>query len=73
MTFYQDNDGDGYGDAGVTAQACSAPAGYVTNSADCNDNNANVNPGEAEVCNECGRVKVRIKNEEVVARCVNCS
>ncbi|MFX0150320.1 MAG: hypothetical protein ACFFAJ_06035, partial [Candidatus Hodarchaeota archaeon] len=25
------------------------------------------------VCNECGRVKVKIKNEEVVARCVNCS
>ena len=25
------------------------------------------------VCNTCGRVKVKIKNEEVVARCVNCS
>ncbi|UCE13569.1 MAG: DUF87 domain-containing protein [Candidatus Heimdallarchaeota archaeon] len=28
---------------------------------------------QAVVCNECGRVKVKIKNEEVVARCVNCS
>lgn len=28
---------------------------------------------ETLVCNECGRVKVKIKNEEVVARCVNCS
>lgn len=28
---------------------------------------------QALVCNECGRVKVKIKNEEVVARCVNCS
>ncbi len=26
-----------------------------------------------EVCDTCGRVKVKIKNEEVVARCVNCS
>ena len=25
------------------------------------------------VCGDCGRVKVKIKNEEVVARCVNCS
>jgi len=28
---------------------------------------------EANVCGECGRVKVKIKNEEVVARCTNCS
>ncbi|MHA1968911.1 MAG: hypothetical protein ACW964_14045, partial [Candidatus Hodarchaeales archaeon] len=25
------------------------------------------------VCSECGRVKVKIKNEDVVARCINCS
>lgn len=28
---------------------------------------------KAQVCSDCGRVKVKIKNEEVVARCVNCS
>ena len=28
---------------------------------------------ESIVCDSCGRVKVKIKNEEVVARCVNCS
>ena len=28
---------------------------------------------ESLVCEACGRVKVKIKNEEVVARCVNCS
>ena len=27
----------------------------------------------AEVCDTCGRVKVKIKNEEVIARCINCS
>ena len=27
----------------------------------------------SEVCDNCGRVKVKIKNEEVIARCVICS
>jgi hypothetical protein len=50
-TFYRDADGDGYGNAAVTTQACSAPAGYVANSADCNDAAASVHPGAAETCN----------------------
>ncbi|MBL7745967.1 MAG: T9SS type A sorting domain-containing protein, partial [Chitinophagaceae bacterium] len=49
-TFYRDADGDGYGNAAVTTLACSAPAGYVTNNTDCNDNNASVYPGATEVC-----------------------
>ena len=27
----------------------------------------------SEVCDDCGRVKVKIMNEEVIARCINCS
>jgi Lamin Tail Domain/Putative metal-binding motif len=50
-TWYQDNDGDTYGNAAVTALACSQPPGYVANSTDCNDNNAAVNPGATEICN----------------------
>ncbi len=50
-TFYADADGDGYGDAGSTTMACSAPAGYVSDATDCNDADAAVNPGATEVCN----------------------
>jgi hypothetical protein len=51
-TFYADTDQDGYGDAAVTQQACTAPAGYVANSTDCDDGNAAINPGATEVCND---------------------
>lgn len=51
-TYYADADGDGYGDAGVTTTSCGvAPDGYVSNSDDCNDANAAINPAAAEVCN----------------------
>jgi PKD repeat protein len=49
-TFYRDLDGDTYGNAAQTIQACSAPAGYVSNSTDCNDASASVYPGASEVC-----------------------
>ena len=48
-TYYQDADGDGYGDPANTTEACAAPAGYVDDNTDCDDTNAAVNPGAAEV------------------------
>jgi hypothetical protein len=50
VVWYQDLDGDGYGNLAVTLLACSQPPGYVSDSTDCDDTNANVNPGQAEVC-----------------------
>ncbi|MES2796151.1 MAG: MopE-related protein, partial [Bacteroidota bacterium] len=44
VTYYRDADGDGFGNAAITTTAkCGAPAGYVTNSTDCNDSDAAVN------------------------------
>ncbi len=46
-TYYADSDGDGYGDSGSTTVSCSAPSGYVSNSEDCYDGNADANPTQA--------------------------
>ncbi|MBI3239345.1 MAG: T9SS type A sorting domain-containing protein [Flavobacteriia bacterium] len=44
QTYYVDADGDGFGDAAIDSMDCTAPAGYVSDNTDCNDNNANENP-----------------------------
>jgi hypothetical protein len=44
QTFYRDVDGDGYGNPSVTVYYSVKPGGYVTNSLDCNDNDATLNP-----------------------------
>ena len=42
--YYQDNDGDGFGNAAVSTVACAQPTGYVTNDDDCCDSNADISP-----------------------------
>lgn len=53
IVFYPDADDDGYGVAGGEILiACSAPANYATEVNDCDDTEANANPGATEVCDE---------------------
>ena len=50
-SYYPDDDSDGYGDDAATAvTGCDAPTGYVADHTDCDDANADVNPGETETC-----------------------
>ena len=55
VTWYKDADNDGYSD-GSTLVQCSKPVGYklainlLATSGDCNDANANINPGATEQC-----------------------
>mgnify|MGYP006289018541 CR=1 FL=1 len=50
-TFYEDSDGDTYGNADASETACEAPAGYVEDDTDCDDTNPSVNPDATETCN----------------------
>ncbi len=50
--FFADADSDGFGDAVSTVEACSAPFGYVNDSNDCDDTDANAYPGATESCDD---------------------
>ncbi|MEC7988162.1 MAG: MopE-related protein [Myxococcota bacterium] len=49
-TFYEDADGDGYGDANSTLESCDQPSGYIDNSDDCDDTNDLANLLSDEIC-----------------------
>jgi len=51
-TYYRDSDGDGYGDPDTYFITClaNAPAGWVTDNTDCDDGDANINPGAFDIC-----------------------
>ncbi|MCB9744531.1 MAG: hypothetical protein H6740_18170 [Alphaproteobacteria bacterium] len=48
--WYDDLDGDGYGDPGASVLACASPSGQVADDTDCDDGDSGVNPGASETC-----------------------
>ena len=48
--WYEDTDGDGYGNVGSPLSACDQPSGYVANYDDCNDADIQTSPNAFEVC-----------------------
>ncbi|MFH1468587.1 MAG: putative metal-binding motif-containing protein [Pseudomonadota bacterium] len=50
LWWYDDDDGDGYGDPGAPTAACTQPSGTVADSTDCDDTLAATHPGAAELC-----------------------
>ncbi len=50
-TWYSDADADGYGDPDTAALSCAAASDQVADASDCDDGDAAVHPGAAELCN----------------------
>jgi hypothetical protein len=48
--WYQDTDGDGYGNAATLSVGCDPGAGWVDNADDCDDADATISPSSTEVC-----------------------
>jgi hypothetical protein len=64
LTWYLDDDGDGFGDPDLEMVACSPPADHVLNPNDCDDANPLVNPAADEPCGgpdrNCDEVEPRL-------------
>ncbi|MBM74412.1 MAG: hypothetical protein CMK59_03355 [Proteobacteria bacterium] len=51
-TFWEDADGDGFGNPEEYLQGCSPPMGYVLNNTDCDDTNPVFHPNQVELCDD---------------------
>ncbi len=48
--WYEDADGDGFGDPASATAACQQPSGWVDNDEDCDDGDAAIHPSADELC-----------------------
>ncbi|HRZ27322.1 MAG TPA: MopE-related protein [Spirochaetota bacterium] len=53
LVFYRDADEDGFGSPDDSVTAVTAPAGYVADNTDCDDNDPDVNPAGSETIDGC--------------------
>ncbi len=69
ITMYLDEDGDGYGSE--EAEFCSGEdtTGYVDDGGDCNDEDADVNPGAEEICED--GIDNDCDGEDAICPCVD--
>lgn len=51
QTWFEDSDGDGFGNSSISMQSCSIPTGYVSNNTDFDDSNSSAYPDAIEICN----------------------
>ena len=49
-TYYEDLDGDGYGNPDTALDLCIQPNGYISQGGDCDDSNPNINPLQSDEC-----------------------
>jgi hypothetical protein len=52
LTYYEDQDQDGFGNDTVSIVRCILPFGFVFQHGDCDDNHANINPQSLELCGD---------------------
>ncbi|EPR67120.1 putative metal-binding motif-containing protein [Cyclobacterium qasimii] len=52
QTWYEDADGDGFGNPNSTQLVCTAPSDYVSDNTDFDDDNATAYPGADEICDD---------------------
>ena len=77
-TWYQDEDGDHYGNSAVSEIDCDAPTGYVNVAGDCNDVDASYYPAAPEACTDTqdyncdGSVSYADKDNDSVPACQDC-